>query len=476
MMEKSSSKRAYAVCTAAAMVLFAVQMLYIHANLEYAGSWGQTAAISALFSLAAGIMLCGFVKLKKPTAGELGLTCSIVCVTALARVSMLDYVSSDYQSFLVGWLDVFRTGGFKTLGENVGDYNLIYQYVLLLISKAPLKDLYLVKLFTVLFDYGLALTMMQAAGYFASEKAKVPVLLIVTALPTVLINGACWGQCDTVYVCFIVLSLYLVKTKRPALSAAMLALAFAFKLQTIFFFPIVLLGLIHGEYKPKHALVFAAAYLVTMIPALLAGRPFMDALSVYANQSMGQYYDRLTYNAPNLYTFFPMMLFSNSQEYTWMRYIDGVSKDSANPYLRDDLMPMMQNAALYACVLLTLLVVFYWLTHAKEVTPDMTLDLALFFAIFLPFVMPKIHERYFFLADMLSILYAARYRNRRFMPLLVVGASLMSYMPILTRQRPVDERVLGLMMLAALVVVSRDLLRKMRRSRAELKAEGGKAA
>ena len=136
----------------------------------------------------------------------------------------------------------------------------------------------------------------------------------------------------------------------------------------------------------------------------------------------------------------------------------------------------MQNAALYACVLLTLLVVLYWLTHAKEVTPDMTLDLAMFFAIFLPFVMPKIHERYFFLADMLSILYAARYRNRRFMPLLVVGASLMSYMPILTRQRPVDERVLGLMMLAALVVVSRDLLRKMRRSRAELKAEGGKAA
>lgn len=127
-------------------------------------------------------------------------------------------------------------------------------------------------------------------------------------------------------------------------------------------------------------------------------------------------------------------------------------------------------------MLLTLLVVFYWLTHAKEVMPDMTLDLALFFAIFLPFVMPKIHERYFFLADMLSILYATRYRNRRFMPLLVVGASLMSYMPILTRQRPVDERVLGLMMLAALVVVSRDLLRKMRRSRAELKAEGGKAA
>ena len=476
MMEKSSSKRAYAICTTAAMVLFAVQMLYIHANLEYAGSWGQTAAISALFALIFGGTLELFAHLKKPSRGEFAFVGVFMAVTMLARIGMLDFVTADYVSFLAPWVDMFREGGFATLGENVGDYNLLYQYALLLIANIPLHDLYLIKLLTIIFDYALALAMMQAAGYFASEKAKTPVFLIVTALPTVLINGACWGQCDTVYVCFIVLSLYLVKTKRPELSAAMLALAFAFKLQTIFFFPIVLLGLIHGEYKPKHALVFVAAYLVTMIPALLAGRPFMDALSVYANQSMGQYYDRLTYNAPNLYTFFPMLGFSNSQEYTWMRYIEGVDKDALNPYLTEFLMPTLQNAALYACVLLTLLVVFYWLTHAKEVTPDMTLDLALFFAIFLPFVMPKIHERYFFLADMLSILYAARYRNRRFMPLLVVGASLMSYLPYLTRQRPVDERVLGLMMLAALVVVSRDLLRKMRRSRAELKAEGGKAA
>ena len=109
----------------------------------------------------------------------------------------------------------------------------------------------------------------------------------------------------------------------------------------------------------------------------------------------------------------------------------------------------------------------------SEITPDMTLDLALFFAIFLPFVMPKIHDRYFFMADMLSLLYAFRYKNRRFMPVLVMGASLLCYMPFLTRQRPVDERWLALMMLAALVIVSRDLLHKMRKNRAMLK--GGAA-
>ncbi len=460
------SRRAPVVCGATTAALFAALAAYIRVNLAYAGTWGQTLALSALFALTAGGAMAAYAALEKPDGRTLALVGCVMALTMAARVSMLDYISSDYQSFLVLWLDAFRKGGFATLGENVGDYNLIYQYILLLISKAPLKDLYLIKLFSVIFDYALALSMARAAGLFAGEKAKVPTLLI---------NGACWGQCDAVYVFFIVMSLCDMKTRKPVRAAAMLAIAFAFKLQTIFFFPIVLLGLIHGEYKPKHALVFALAYLATTVPALIAGRSLGDALGVYVNQSVGQYYDRLTYNAPNLYTFFPMLVFANTQEYTWMRYIAGVDGKSPNAYLRDDLMRMMQDATLYACVALVLIVVIYWLMHAKEVTPEMTLDMALFFAIFLPFVMPKIHERYFFMADMLSILYAARRGDRRFVPLLVIGASLMSYMPILTRQRPVDERILGLMMLGALIAVSRDLLSAMRQNRRTL-AKGGETA
>ena len=172
-----------------------------------------------------------------------------------------------------------------------------------------------------------------------------------------------------------------------------------------------------------------------------------------------------------------MIEFASSQEYTWMRYIEGLDTKATNPYLTFPLMPDLQHAALYACVILTLIVVIYWLIHYKEVTPEITLALALFFALFLPFVMPKIHERYFFMADMLAVLYAVKRADRRFVPVLVVGSSLMSYMPYLTRQRPVDERWLALMMLAALIVVSRDLLDGMRKNRAALAAaKGGEAA
>ena len=164
--------------------------------------------------------------------------------------------------------------------------------------------------------------------------------------------------------------------------------------------------------------------------------------------------------------FFPMMEFSTGQPFKWMRYIPGLDMD---------LFPDLQHAALYACVALVLVAVIYWLMHYQEITPDMMLDFAVFCAIFLPFVMPKMHERYFFLADVLSVLYAARYSRRRFLPILVSGASLTSYASYLMRQVPIDQRVSALMMLAGLVIVGYDLLTNMRANRARL-AKGGEAA
>ncbi len=457
------------------LALFLAQALLMQKMLLHLTTSLDAWALSALFALVYGAALSLFAALERPKRGALLFGGGFLALTMLARVAMLDFETADYVSFLSGWVQMFREGGFAALAQNVGDYNLLYQYVLLLVSKSSLYDLYLIKLFSVAADYALAVVMMRAARHVAGERAAMPALLLVSALPTVLLDGACWGQCDAVYVSLIVLSLLLLETGRPTRSAMALAVAFAFKLQTIFFFPVVLLALIHGKYRPRHALAFFGAYLVTMLPALIAGRSFFDALSVYASQSMGQYYDRLTYNAPNLYLFFPMLEFASSQEYTWMRYIDGVDSKGVNAYLNADLLPALQSAALFACILLTLIVVIYWLMHAREITPEMTLEFALFFAIFLPFVMPKIHERYFYLADMLSVLYAMKRSDRRFVPVLVVTASAMSYVPYLMRQRPIDERWLALMMLAALAVVSHDLLARMRQNRAAL-AKGGAAA
>ena len=52
-------------------------------------------------------------------------------------------------------------------------------------------------------------------------------------------------------------------------------------------------------------------------------------------------------------------------------------------------------------------------------------------ALYIPFLLPYMHERYFFAADVLSIAYAATHKKRWFVPAAVVAASLNGYLDYL---------------------------------------------
>lgn len=63
----------------------------------------------------------------------------------------------DYQDFLSGWASFFReNGGWAAVALPKGNYNVPYLYFLAAISYLPVRDLYLIKLFSMLFDVLLA--------------------------------------------------------------------------------------------------------------------------------------------------------------------------------------------------------------------------------------------------------------------------------------------------------------------------------
>lgn len=73
------------------------------------------------------------------------------------RALLLDYQSADYQMFLSQWAAAFRDGGgFAAVKLPIGNYNAPYLYFLAAISYLPIPDLYLIKLFSILFDVVLA--------------------------------------------------------------------------------------------------------------------------------------------------------------------------------------------------------------------------------------------------------------------------------------------------------------------------------
>ncbi|MEK7675038.1 MAG: hypothetical protein AAB676_04270, partial [Verrucomicrobiota bacterium] len=85
-------------------------------------------------------------------------------------------------------------------------------------------------------------------------------------------------------------------------------------------------------------------------------------------------------------------------------------------------------------------------------------SLALLSVLFPPFFLPGVHERYFFAADVLSVVYAFYVPRKWIVPILIQLASVFAYLPYLFGQEPVPQWFSGLAMLAAMGLVSAGLL------------------
>lgn len=317
----------------------------------------------------------------------------------LARLAVFPHPARDYNVFLSKWITELRqTEGLSGLALAVGDYNVPYLYLLLAIAKLTRHDLYWIKLVSVLFDLMLAWFVSRLAAKWSERPAAPLAAFAVTlALPTVLLNSAYWGQCDSVYAALIAGALFMALEGKSRRSWLFLALAFSFKLQTVFFLPTFFLLLMNGKVKWRHVWVFPAAFFGTLLPALIAGQSLLGTLAIYANQT-ASYDGYLVLNAPTFYR-----IFGNENE-----------------------VALFNVAALLLAGAATAgLLALLW--RRRERLEGKWIDVAYAFALLMPFLLPKMHDRYFYLADGLSVAYAFCHPKRWWIPLLTVGASYCGY-------------------------------------------------
>ena len=350
--------------------------------------------------------------------------------TALAlviRASLLDFESGDYLTFLAPWTQFFRdNGGFAALRYSLGNYNPPYMYFLALFSYFDISELYLIKLLSVLFDVLLAWACMKLLGLYTGSRAKLlGVFLAVLFLPTVVINGAYWAQCDSIDAFFGIYALYLGLRGRGCASMVSLAACLAFKLQAVFIIPVLFILLLAKKLRWRQLLVFPAAYIVFMLPALLAGRPFVETMTLYFAQA-GTVGDAMNYNAPSLTSMFQ---WSGNTE-SWSTLL---------------------IAAAFALVLASYAVAAVKL---RELDDTVFLGFALLLAMGIPYLLPHMHDRYFFISGVLALVLA--FRDRRFfpIPLLAELASLHCYYAYFVRYYLVHPRIGGIFMLIALLLTA----------------------
>lgn len=322
-------------------------------------------------------------------------------VGLLFRVLLFNFESSDYGFYLVDWMNkISSVDGFQRFGVDVGNYTCPYLYFLALISFIPLNKLYLIKIFSCAFDFILAIVSSYLTYEITNDKTKSAFTYVTIILcPTVIVNSAMWGQCDVIYVTFVLWSLlYLLKDK-PCKSMLLFGLAFSIKLQSIFIAPLLLLLLISKKIKIRHLFIIPFTYVSTCAPAILAGRNPISTLTVYLTQ--GSSHKFLSANAPSLWGFTRDLDVNDSQIITIISI-------------------MLAGAAVLFLLLYSAL--------KRKLSDDEMFDLACIFVIVIPFLLPRMHERYFYLSDILMIIYAFKYRKRWFVPVLTISSSLYCYL------------------------------------------------
>lgn len=302
-----------------------------------------------------------------------------LAIAFFIRGLCMDHQTHDYTTFLANWAAFFRdNGGWSALSLPKGDYNVPYLYFMALISYIPVDDLYMIKLFSILFDVLLAWSVLKLVRHFTPSQSTRPAIAftLTLLLPTVILNGAYWGQCDSLYSAFCLHALAFALERKPKLSVCFIAIAFSFKLQTVFILPLWGVLWILKYISFKQLFLFPITYLATILPALLTGKPLLDILGIYLNQTT-QYNSRLTLNAPSIYALIPHNKVVDTTVYAqW---------------------------GIFAAFTLVALLLLFTLINRQRLSAMACLKIGVLMTIGIPLLLPHMHDRYFFIADVLSL-------------------------------------------------------------------------
>ena len=329
-----------------------------------------------------------------------------VIISLIIRMSGMNYESSDYNQFLKPWFYQIKSeGGFSSLKHAVGDYNVPYMFILTVLTYLPVKPLVSIKFVSVIFDYGCALATTAIVFHLLGKvkSAIFPSLVafgIVLFLPTVLLNSAFWCQSDSIYTVFVLLCiLYLIK-ENYILAFVFFSIALTFKLQAVF--------------------------IVSISPALIAGRPFIDTIKIYGNQ-VGEY-PSLFVNYCGFYALF---------------------KGEYNDFM---IFSILLTVAILGIMTFAIIYKKY------DVSKSNIISLGIWIIYICIFFLPSMHERYGFIIDILSVIYFAVKSKKIYIPIVINLTSLISYCEFLFGKPILNDSYLALANLIVIVILTFDVL------------------
>lgn len=363
------------------------------------------------------------------------------------RLSLFEFESGDYSFFLSTWMkECHEAGGFPYLGITPGvsdkstiNYGCMYQYVIVLLHYIGGDDLHMIKAVSVFFDMICAVAVLRIAYIVTKGNVKKSLMAFgaVMFLPTCVLNSGAWAQCDSIYTAFALLSVYHLMKGNNARFFIYLAISYSFKQQAIFIIPFAIIMWLKGKVKLRYIFLFPVTILLTLVPALLAGRDFNELISIYLKQVTT--YSRLSMNYPNIYCF--------------------VSES-----LSEETRHMLISCGTVCCILLLGVVAYYVRDKVFEVSFLYMVTLAVFTVLLCLYALPVMHERYGYIAELFLVVYGITSYKRMGVCAAVQVISVITYSRFLFGSTVTDLWPLAFINLAVIMTIGYDLYMQMKKS------------
>lgn len=310
-------------------------------------------------------------------------------VVAAAIVALAVYLHSlcwwteprDMSLFQGPWFaHIVQYGPVRAFAHPFSNYTPVYLYLMAIASLfhdfwSPMS---LIKTLSVA---GTAFAAFAVADLVKTMGGRGRHGLLLFILPPAVLNAALLAQCDALWSGACVFAVAAMIRGQSARSLLWCGLAISLKAQSIFIAPFIMGALIGRRAPLWQWSIPALTYGALMLPAWLAGWPAYDLAMVYPNQPGWIPYPG---DLANPWIFFSAWARDLGKQLYWIGFL-GVGISAAGV------------AAL---------------TARSVDKPRAMLFLALLSAIALPYFFPKMLERYFFLADLLSLSVALGLRTR----------------------------------------------------------------
>lgn len=321
---------------------------------------------------------------------------SLILLSLFIRWCLFSFESGDYDIYLSKWYNVLDEGGLKSIVMGVGNYNPPYLIILYLLTLIPGSSLIKIKIVSVVFDFIMSYVSYLIVKELTNSKYAYWAFLIVLFLPTVILNSSMWAQCDSIYTTFVLLSLYLLIKDKYALSFLMLGIAFSFKLQFIFILPLyIIVYFVNKKFSILNFLLIPLGNIIMCLPVILMGMPLIDCFGVYFRQVTVDSV-RITGYLANI----------------WQLIIDN---------------KILGYILIVITGLLFLGLLIYYVKRKQEISKKEMISIGLFSIILATYFLPYMHERYIYMADVISIIWYFIYRRKIYIPIIINLTSLGGY-------------------------------------------------